>query len=236
MSGLCFKGLARWAALLCSGLVIGLGVANSDADASFRIKEDSFSISNAPGYCFAMVAFARWYYLSRQGQPSLRKVLSPAAQLRIARELQEFYSQNLIKLQADYCNVHHANPSESFRRFLLGLLSGEPQIVLLMNRGSSGGAAVLHAVLAYEWLPERNVVKVYDPNYTRDERFIDLDKKWYTSLDITYNAICFPEVLNAHPALVRRMEYLYSRYVHRIGDQRLAGPIVRPTAPWQQSN
>ncbi len=234
MQGRCFKGLARWVALLCSGLVIELAIAGANVDASFRIKEDSFSISNAPGYCFAMVAFARWYYLSRQGEPPLRKALSPAAQLRIARELQDFYSQNLIKLQADYCNIHHANPSESFRRFLLGLLSGEPQIVLLMNRGDKG--AVLHAVLAYEWLPEHNVLKVYDPNYTKEERYIDLDKKWYTSLDITYNAICFPEVLNAHPALVRRMEYLYNRYANRVGDQRLAGPVVRPVTPWQQSN
>ncbi|MGC8907024.1 MAG: hypothetical protein ACP5M0_06230 [Desulfomonilaceae bacterium] len=235
MSRRCFKGLALCAALLCIGLVIELGIAWDDAEASFRIHEDSFSISNAPGYCFAMVAFARWYYLSRHGELPLRKALSPAAQQRIARELQEFYSQNLIKLQADYCNVHHANPSESFRRFLVGLLSGEPQIVLLMNKGSKG--AVLHAVLAYEWLPERNMLKVYDPNYTREERFIDLDKKWYTSLDITYNAICFPEVLNAHPALVRRMEYLYNRYATTAGDRRLAGPVSRPTtAPWRQSN
>ncbi len=117
----------------------------------------------------------------------------------------------------------------------MGLLSGEPQIVLLMNKGSKG--AVLHAVLAYEWLPERNMLKVYDPNYTREERFIDLDKKSYTSLDITYDAICFPEVLNAHPALVRRMEYLYNRYATTTGDRRLAGPVSRPTtAPWRQSN
>lgn len=234
MQGRCSSRRTRWVAVLFIGLVLGTGIAAGDADGSFRIKEDSFSISNAPGYCFAMVAFARWYYLSRQDEPPLRKAISPAAQLRIAKELQDFYSQNLIKLQADYCNIHHANPTESFRRFLLGLLNGEPQIVLLMNRGSNG--AVLHAVLAYEWLPERNVLKVYDPNYTKEERFIDLDKKWYTSLDITYNAICFPEVLNSHPALVRQMQHLYSRYASKIGDRRLAGPVLRSSSPWQKSN
>ncbi len=52
MSRRCFKGLALCAALLCIGLVIGLGIACDDAEASFRIHEDSFSISNAPGYVF----------------------------------------------------------------------------------------------------------------------------------------------------------------------------------------
>jgi hypothetical protein len=234
MTGQFFVRLARWAALVGCGLFLGLGVAGSQVQANFRIGEDSFSISNAPGYCFAMVAFSRWYYLSKESAPPLRKVVSPIAQQRIARELQEFYSRNLIKIQADYCNLNHSKPSESFRRFLLGLLGGDPQIVLLMNKGSQG--AVLHAVLAYEWVPERNSLKIYDPNYTKEERFLDLDRKLYTSLDISYNSICFPEVLNDHPGLVNQMQRLYVRYVAKREDQRLAGPIFRPSIRQSQSN
>jgi len=233
MTGRSLVRLSGWAALVGFGLVLGLAAAETPARAHFRINEDSFSISNAPGYCFAMVAFSRWYYLTKENALPLRKVISPNVQLRIARELQEFYSRNLIKTQADYCNLHHAKPSESFRRFLLGLLSGDPQIVLLMNKGSQG--AVLHAVLAYEWVPERNSLKIYDPNYTKEERFLDLDKKLYTSLDISYNSICFPEVLNDHPSLVTHMRRLYVRYVAN-RDERLASPIIRPTLRQSQSN
>ena len=95
-----------------------------------------------------------------------------------------------------------------------------------MNKGPHG--AVLHAVLAYEWLPEQNVIKVYDPNYSKEERFIDLEKRRYTSLDITYNSICFPEVLNSHQGLVKRMEKLYTYHVSRRVQDRGLGPIALP--------
>ena len=48
-----------------------------------------------------------------------------------------------------------------------------------------------------------------------EERYIDLERKEYESLDITYNAICFPEVLHNHSGLVTRMERLYRTYVMR---------------------
>lgn len=181
------------------------------AVAAFKVTEDSFSISNAPGYCFAMAAFARWYYLMHQGEPPLRKVLHKRVQQQIARELQAYYSKNLIGLQAEYCNRYHLNPGESFKHFAEGLLKGEPRIVLLMNKGAKG--AILHAVLAYEYLPHNNSIKIYDPNYINQERSIDLERREYTSLDITYNAICFPEVFHSHPSLVQKMESLYAVHV-----------------------
>lgn len=196
--------------------------------ASFSVQEDGFSISNSPGYCFAMVAFSRWYYLSRESKPPLRKAIAGRAQQKIARELQEFYSRNLIRTQADYCNKHHVNPSESFKQCLIGLISGDPRIVLLMNKGTQG--AVLHAVLAYEWIPDQNLLKVYDPNYPHKERFIDLEKRQYSSLDITYNSICFPEVLNNNGVLVKRMERLYAFHVQGSGQQaRRGGPVAGPS-------
>jgi hypothetical protein len=203
--------LPRFAA--CALLVVwawaiqGTGIAG----ATFCVSEDAFSISNAPGYCFAMSAFSRWYYLRHQGEPPLRKVMGKKLQERIARELQHYYSKHLINIQADYCNRFHGNQTESFQRFLAGIVAGEPRIVLLMNKGPRG--AVLHAVLAYEWVPEQNILKIYDPNYTRGERFIDLERKEYTSLDVTYNAICFPEILHHHPGLLRKMELLYTKLV-----------------------
>ena len=181
------------------------------AGATFCVSEDAFSISNAPGYCFAMSAFSRWYYLRQQGEPPLRRVVDKKLQGRIARELQHYYSKNLISIQADYCNRFHGNQTESFQRFLAGIVAGEPRIVLLMNKGPRG--AVLHAVLAYEWVPEQDIIKIYDPNYTKGERFIDLERKEYTSLDVTYNAICFPEILHDHPGLLKRMELLYTLLV-----------------------
>lgn len=194
------------------------------AFASFNVKEDAFSISNAPGYCFAMAAFSKWYYLNKQSEAPLRKTLNKQTQTRIAKELQEFYSKNLIKVQADNCNRNHGEQSSSFRKFALGLSAGEPRIVLLMNKGSSG--AVLHAVLAYAWIPDRNILKIYDPNYIHEERYLELDKNTYTSLDITYHAICFPEVLEYHPGLITKMEYLYA---YHTGTRRAsAGPIANP--------
>lgn len=199
-------------AAVLAGLVSG--VAPAEANRDFAVRDDAFSISNAPGYCFAMAAFSRWYYLTRdQGQPPLRKALAPDTQQRIASELQQFYSTNLVTIQANYCNAYHDDPSESVRQFLGGLAKGEPRLVLLMNK--SGRGAILHAVLAYEWVPEHNLVKIYDPNYTNEERVIDLDKKRYTSLDVHYSAICFPEVLNDHAGLLRKMEALYDTYVAR---------------------
>ncbi|HMK37055.1 MAG TPA: hypothetical protein VK463_18415 [Desulfomonilaceae bacterium] len=181
--------------------------------ASFKVTEDAFSISNAPGYCFAMAAFSRWYYLMHPGEPPLRKVFDKRNQQKIAKELQTFYSKNLIGLQAEYCNRYHSNQNESFKRFAEGLLKGEPRIVLLMNKGPRG--AVLHAVLAYEYAPERNYIKIYDPNYINQERCVDLERREYTSLDITYNAICFPEVLQQEPSLVNKMESLYAAHLEQ---------------------
>jgi len=205
-----FRGRLFVLVLLCFvGIFSALVLVGSPAQAdAFSVAEDAFSISNGPGYCFAMAAFSRWYYLARQGEPPLRKAFDKRTQQGIARQLQEFYSQNLITLQADYCNQHNANQALSFNTFTAGLVSGDPRIVLLMNRGDTG--AILHAVLAYEWVPERRAVKVYDPNYINEERSIDIDSGKYTSLDITYNAICFPEVLNNHEALVKKMQSLYA--------------------------
>lgn len=220
--------------LLCfAGVLSVLNMAGSCAHASeFCINDDAFSISNGPGYCFAMAAFSRWYYLTQQGQPPLRKALDKPAQQRIARQLQQFYSRNLIALQADYCNQHQSNQMQSFNAFIASVVSGDPRIVLLMNRADSG--AILHAVLAYEWIPERRSIKVYDPNYTNEERYIDIDSGRYTSLDITYNAICFPEVLNNHLALVKKMANLYTQatsgnrtaFAHAV-----RGPVIRATGP-----
>lgn len=224
MRSLYAKSLGR-VVLLCAilGLVLHLSV-SQNVYASFNIKEDGFSISNAPGYCFAMAAFSKWYYLNKQTETPLRKTLNKQTQTRIAKELQEFYSKNLIKIQADYCNRNHGNQSSSFRRFVVGLSAGEPRIVLLMNKSSAG--AVLHAVLAYAWIPERNVLKIYDPNYIQEERYLELDKSIYTSLDITYHAICFPEALEYHPGLITKMEYLYA---YHAGSRRTAaGPTADP--------
>lgn len=218
------KSLRRiilFSVVLAIGLVISSGHA---VHASFNVKEDGFSISNAPGYCFAMAAFSKWFYLNRQSQSPLRRTLNKQTQTRIAKELQEFYSKNLIKIQADYCNRNHGNQSSSFRRFLVGLTAGEPRIVLLMNKSSSG--AVLHAVLAYAWLPDGNILKIYDPNYINEERYLELDKQTYTSLDITYHAICFPEALEYHPGLLTKMEYLNA--YHSSARRTSAGPVADP--------
>lgn len=204
-------------------LIFILSIANN-AQASFNVKEDGFSISNAPGYCFAMAAFSKWYYLNKNTQSPLRKTLNKQIQTKIAKDLQEFYSKNLIKIQADYCNRNNGNRSSSFRRFLVGLTAGEPRIVLLMNKSTTG--AVLHAVLAYAWIPEGNILKIYDPNYIHEERYLELDKQAYTSLDITYHAICFPEALEYHPGLLTKMEYLYA--YHGTAKQAYAGPVADP--------
>jgi hypothetical protein len=184
-----------------------------DAQAHFALQKDAFNISNAPGYCFAMAAFSRWYYLSNPGGPCLREVLDSKRQQAIAKQLQRFYSKHLVGIQANYCNRYHGNQNESFQRFVTGLTLGEPRLVLLMNRNSRG--VVLHAVLAYEWIPEQQMLKVYDPNYPDEERLIDLERREYTSLDITYHAICFPEVLHAHEGLVKKMKALYNRYASK---------------------
>ncbi|MBI4963595.1 MAG: hypothetical protein HY913_09990 [Desulfomonile tiedjei] len=226
-----FSGrLSRFAvcAFLVAGLLLIPGTGN--ASASFCVGDDGFSISNAPGYCFAMTAFSRWYYLRHQGEPSLRKVVDKKVQERIAREIQQYYSKNLINIQADYCNRFHGNQTDSFQRFLAGVVAGEPQIVLLMNKGARG--AVLHAVLAYEWVPEQNILKIYDPNYTNGERFIDLDRREYTSLDVTYSAICFPTVLHHHPGLVKKMEALYSFHVAR---KLAARSAAAAASQWNQA-
>lgn len=177
-----------------------------------------------------MAAFSRWYYLTRQDAPPLRQALDKRCQQRVASELQSFYSRNLIKIQADYCNQHHRNQSRSFRRFVSGLITGEPRIVLLMNKGPKG--AVLHAVLAYAWVPDQNLIRIYDPNYSNEERVIDLETRQYTSLDITYNAICFPEVLHEHAGLLKKMRSLYRSYS---GRQRVAdttrGSVVSAGKP-----
>lgn len=204
-----FICVRRSALFVAAAFAVVCGFVESAAGSStgFDVKKDAFSISNAPGYCFAMAAFSRWYYLTNQGGPHLRQVFTTGAQKRIAKDLQDFYSRNLVGVQARFCNKHHNDSLEPTKRLLSGLSAGEPRIVLLMNKGSRG--AVLHAVLAYGWLPEKNLLQVYDPNYNNQERAIDLDKKEYTSLDITYHAICFPEVLDDHEALVKRMETLF---------------------------
>jgi len=200
------------------------------AGAAFCVGDDAFSISNAPGYCFAMTAFSRWYYLRHQGEPPLRKVVDKKIQERIARELQQYYSKNLINIQADYCNKFHGDQTESFQRFLAGVVAGEPRIVLLMNKGPRG--AVLHAVLAYEWVPEQSILKIYDPNYVNGERFIDLERRKYTSLDVTYNAICFPEILHYHPGLLKKIELLYAMHVAK---KIAARSVTSGASQWNQA-
>jgi hypothetical protein len=207
------------------GLILALSVfwcTPVSADGAFCVKEDAFSISNAPGYCFAMSAFARWYFLEHQGAAPLRKHLDKKVQERIARELQTYYSKNLIHIQAEYCNRYHGNQTESFQRCVAGLATGEPRIVLLMNKGARG--AVLHAVLAYEWVPDQSLLKVYDPNYPTSERFLDLERQEYTSLDITYHAICFPEVLHHHAGLIGKMQALFTTLV----EKKVAGNSPAP--------
>jgi hypothetical protein len=199
--------------VVLSILTICISADIKSCDAAFEIQQDAFAISNSPGYCFAMAAFSRWYYLMHQGEPPLRRVLDQRAQQVIAKELQSFYSKNLISLQAEYCNKYHGNQSDSFKSFLEGLIKGEPRIILLMNKGPKG--AILHAVLGYEFCPTKNVIKIYDPNYTNEERVLDIDKGEYVSLDINYNAICFPEVLHHNDALVKKMESLYAFHVER---------------------
>jgi hypothetical protein len=198
--------------LVCIVAALALAAGRAQAS-SFCITDDAFAISNGPGYCFAMAAFSRWYYLTHQGEPPLRKALDKRAQQRVAKQLQEFYSQNLVTVQADFCNQYHGKHGESFNMLVAGLASGEPRLVLLMSRGDRG--PILHAVLAYEWVPERQALKIYDPNYSSEERVIDLHKGLYTSLDITYNAICFPEVLNNYDSLVKKMESLYASVAPR---------------------
>jgi hypothetical protein len=215
----------------CVALILLFNVlclAPDQAAASFKVSRDAFSISNAPGYCFAMAAFSRWYYLTHQGEPPLRQALSKKTQRQIARELQKFYSKNLIGVQAEYCNEYHQNQGESFRHFAMGLLKGEPRIVLLMNKGPRG--AILHAVLAYAYLPDRDIVKIYDPNYTKQPRIIDLKKRRYTSLDITYNSICFPEVLEEHPSLIAEMQTLYALHVEQRRPPTLTNVALRTPA------
>lgn len=208
--------------LICAAFVIWCPPVS--AQGTFCVSEDAFSISNAPGYCFAMSAFARWYYLMHQGEPPLRKLLDKKMQERIARELQVYYSKNLIQIQAEYCNRYHGNQSESFQRCVTGLVTGDPRIVLLMNKGSRG--AVLHAVLAYEWIADQSLLKIYDPNYPNSERFIDLERQEYTSLDITYHAICFPEVLHDHAGLLNKMQTLFRSYVEKKIAARASGTAV----------
>ncbi len=197
---------------------------SDSAQASFDIQQDAFTISNAPGYCFAMAAFARWYYLNKPDGMPLRKMLDEKKQTKIANKLQEFYSKHLVKIQADFCNRYNGNNSEPFRRLVSGLTAGEPRIVLLMNKGDRG--AVLHAVLAFSWLPEKNLLKVYDPNYTSEERYIDLGSSGYTSLDITYQAICFPEVLEYNEGLTKKIQYLYSAFAST--KPAGIGPVAKP--------
>ncbi|MHB8205723.1 MAG: hypothetical protein ACYDHG_18750 [Desulfomonilaceae bacterium] len=211
-------------ALLTALLYFSQAMMCSLAEASFDISQDAFTISNAPGYCFAIAAFARWYYLNKPDGLPLRKMLDNKIQTKIAKQLQEFYSKNLVRIQADFCNRYNGNNSEPFRRLVSGLTAGEPRLVLLMNRGTSG--AVLHAVLAFAWLPEKNLLKVYDPNYTSEARYLDLGNNGYTSLDITYHAICFPEALEYHDGLMRKIKYLYSAFAS--SKPTRIGPIAKP--------
>ncbi len=215
-----FSGL--WVLVVVASLFV-FGVDSASAD--FNIAEDSFCISNAPGYCFAMAAFSRWYYLNRPDDQPLRKAIDKKNQTQIARQLQEFYAKNLIKIQADYCSANQSDQTESFNRFATALTIGEPRIVLLMNRSRSG--PVLHAVLAYAWVPELRLLKIYDPNYNGQERVIDLERGEYTSLDITYHAICFPEIFHNHSGLTAKMESLYQAYTEK---RMAAAPI-----PWRRA-
>ncbi len=216
----CFCGLSVLVVVV-SHLVLGINSASAD----FNVSEDSFCISNAPGYCFAMAAFSRWYYLNRSEDQPLRKALDKKVQTQIARQLQEFYAKNLIKIQADYCSANQSDQTESFKHLATALTMGEPRIVLLMNKTRSG--PVLHAVLAYNWVPELQLLKIYDPNYNGQERVIDLERGEYTSLDITYHAICFPEVFHNHGGLVSKMENLYQAYL----EKRMATAPI----PWRRA-
>ncbi len=224
MKGLLSLKRIFFCALLVALLSISFLLTSSSAQASFDVSQDAFTISNAPGYCFAMAAFARWYYLNRPDGLPLRKMINDKIQTKIAKQLQEFYSKNLVQIQADFCNRYNGNNSEPFRRLVSGLTAGEPRIVLLMNKGAS--RAVLHAVLAFAWLPEKNCLKVYDPNYINEDRYIDLGNNGYTSLDITYHAICFPEALEYHEGLTRKIRYLYSAFAS--ARPTGAGPTAAP--------
>ncbi len=207
--------------VVASLFVLGINGASAD----FNVAEDSFCISNAPGYCFAMAAFSQWYYLNRPEDQPLRKAIDKKVQTQIARQLQEFYARNLIKIQADYCSANQSDQTESFKHFVTALTNGEPRIVLLMNKTKSG--PVLHAVLAYNWVPELRLLRIYDPNYNGQERVIDLERGEYTSLDITYHAICFPEVFNKHGGLVAKIESLYHAYL----EKRMATAPI----PWRRA-
>ena len=220
MDGRAFAVFQSWLWLL---LFLYLGINSASAD--FNVAEDSFCISNAPGYCFAMAAFSQWYYLNRPEDQPLRKAIDKKVQTQIARQLQEFYARNLIRIQADYCSANQSDQTESFKHFVTALTMGEPRIVLLMNKTKSG--PVLHAVLAYNWVPELRFLKIYDPNYNGQERVIDLERGEYTSLDITYHAICFPEVFNKHGGLVAKMESLYHSYL----EKRMATAPI----PWRRA-
>jgi hypothetical protein len=193
---------------------------------AFKVDRDGFSISNAPGWCFAMAAFARWYYLMNQDAPHLREMFDERSQQRIAGELQAFYSRNLLKIQAEYCNRDYLEKAHSFARLVAGLTMGEPRIVLLMNKSARG--VVLHAVLAYVWLPDSNSLMVYDPNYCNRERVIELDKGEYTSLDVTYHAFCFPEVLHQHAGLVKKMETLCATCLGPGAASGSKRPVAKP--------
>ncbi|MFH1113277.1 MAG: hypothetical protein V1792_05100 [Pseudomonadota bacterium] len=228
MKGLVSGGAAFFVATLVAVAAFTALAGPNSAYASFDVRKDAFSISNAPGWCFAMAAFSRWYYLTRRDEAPLRRVLDKRVQQRIASELQSFYSRNLIKLQADYCNQYIQNQSVWFRRFVTALVCGEPRMVLLMNKGPRG--AVLHAVLAYAWVPERDLIKIYDPNYSDGERIIDLAKKEYTSLDITYNAICFPEVFHDHAGLVHKMRQLHESFAARKTNAELRRSAVEESS------
>ncbi len=219
------RGVCRYACIILVVLIFHLCNENTRADAGFDVCKDAFAISNAPGYCFAIASFSRWYYLNRNGGPCLREIMDKKTQQVLAKDLQGFYSKNLVGVQADYCNKYQGNQNASTRRFLGNLASGNPSIVLLMNKGPRG--VVLHAVLAYAWVPEKNLIKIYDPNYLNRERHIDLGKSTYTSLDITYHAICFPEVLNDHPELTKKIVALYAQHVE--------SRIARNSAAWRKA-
>src|SRR5208337_5067625 len=118
----CFCGLSVLVVVV-SLLVLGINSASADVN----VSEDSFCISNAPGYCFAMAAFSRWYYLNRSEDQPLRKALDKKVQTQIARQLQEFYAKNLIKIQADYCSANQSDQTESFKHLATALTMGEPR-------------------------------------------------------------------------------------------------------------
>ena len=117
---LVLRGRPRFSGLSVLVVVASLVlICVSGASADFNIAEDSFCISNAPGYCFAMAAFSRWYYLNRPEDLPLRKALDKKVQTQIAGQLQEFYAKNLIKLQADYCGIGTPGQGPSVRQILL---------------------------------------------------------------------------------------------------------------------